>query len=50
MMVWQMCVADPRLVSASSFPLVAPHALWGCDALKLSYTPVCSNASQAVRR
>ena len=44
-----MCVADPRLVSAGSFPLVAPDALWGCEALKLTYDPVHSNAGQAVR-
>ena len=39
----QMCVADPRLVSADPCPLVAPHALWGHDALDLTYYPVHSN-------
>ena len=32
----QMCVANPRLVSADSSPLVAPHALWGHNTLELT--------------
>ena len=44
----RMCVADPRLVSDNLSPLVAPHALWGRDALELTYDLVHSNASQAV--
>ena len=45
-----MCVANPRLVSADSSPLVAPHALWGHNTLELTDDPVRSNAGQAVRR
>ena len=48
--VERMCVTKPRLVSADSSPLVAPHALWGSDALDLTYDPVRSHAGQAVRR
>ena len=49
--VWErLCVADPRLVSAGSFLLVAPEALWGRDALKLTCDPVCSDAGLDVRR
>ena len=46
----QMCVADTRLVSAELSPLVAPHTLWGCDALNMTYDPVRSNAGPVVRR
>ena len=41
-------MANPRLVSASSFLLVAPDALWGRDALKLTCDPVCSDAWMCV--
>ena len=45
-----MYVADPHLVSAGSFPLVATDAMWGRDALKLTCDPVRSNTGQAVRQ
>ena len=43
-------VADPRLVSAGLYPLVAPPAPWVRDDLDLMYDPVCFVAGQAVRR
>ena len=48
----RLCVlsADPRLVSASSFLLVGPDALWGCNALKLTCDLVRSDAGLDVRR